>query len=105
MTLSRHVDRATLRSVRSRSCADITSETWRLPCCDNDLIAPERSEYRHKRQIVHLWHCLKCDCCFEVVTLAGTKSIKDIMAMIEDSMTGSDIFPSRLAAWARAHKK
>ena len=35
--------------------------------CDNELIAPERSEYRNERQIRHLWHCPKCDCSFEVI--------------------------------------
>ena len=33
--------------------------------CDNELIAPERSEYRDGRHIRHLWRCGKCDCCFE----------------------------------------
>ena len=51
--------------------------------CDNELIAPERSEYRDERQIRHLWHCSKCDCYFVVISPADTKSIKDIMTRIE----------------------
>ncbi len=33
--------------------------------CANELIAPERSEYRYGRQVRHVWHCWKCECCFE----------------------------------------
>lgn len=70
--------------------------------CDNELIAPERSEYRDERLIVHLWHCPKCDCCFEVISLADTKSVKDIMTktetIIEDIMRSGEIFPLPLAA-------
>jgi hypothetical protein len=25
--------------------------------CDNELIAPELSQYQNERQIGHLWHC------------------------------------------------
>jgi hypothetical protein len=57
--------------------------------CDNELIAPERSEYRDERQIRHLWHCSKCDCSFVVISPADTKSIKDILTRIEDIMTGA----------------
>ncbi len=53
--------------------------------CGNELIAPERSDYRDKCQIVHLWHCPKCYCCFEVISPADTKSIKGIMARIEEN--------------------
>jgi hypothetical protein len=52
--------------------------------CANDLIAPDRSEYRDERQVVHLWHCPKCDCSFEVISPTDTKSIKAIMRSIED---------------------
>jgi len=53
--------------------------------CGNELIAPERSEYRDRRQIVHLWHCPKCDYCFEVISPADTKPIKGIMTRIEEN--------------------
>lgn len=43
--------------------------------CDNELIAPEWSEHRSKRQIRHLWRCWKCDYCFE--TTVNTKSMED----------------------------
>ena len=66
--------------------------------CDNELIAPERSEYRDERQIRHLWHCSKCDCSFEVILPADTKSIEDIMRRIEDNMRRRDVFRSRLVA-------
>ena len=60
--------------------------------CDNELIAPERSECRNERQIRHFWHCSKCDCSFEVLLPARTKSIKDIMRRIEDVMRRRDAF-------------
>jgi uncharacterized protein with PIN domain len=66
--------------------------------CDNELIAPERSEYRNERHILHLWRCPKCDCCFEVIWPADTKSIKDIMRSIENTLTRHEIFPLRLVA-------
>ena len=57
--------------------------------CSNELIAPERSEYRNERQVHHVWHCPKCSACFGslVVFPADTKSMRDIK-------TGKVIFPS-----------
>jgi hypothetical protein len=66
--------------------------------CDNELIAPERSEYRHERQILHHWHCWKCDRRFEVIWPADTKSIKDVMRRIKEVTTRSDPFPLPLVA-------
>ena len=66
--------------------------------CDNELIAPERSEYRDERQIRHLWHCSKCDCSFEVISPTDTKSIEDIMRRIKDVMRRRDVLRSRLVA-------
>jgi uncharacterized protein with PIN domain len=43
--------------------------------CGNELIAPEWSEYQSERQNRHLWHCWKCDYCFE--TIINTKSMAD----------------------------
>jgi len=57
--------------------------------CDNELIAPEWSEYRSKQQNRHHWRCCKCDCCFE--TVVDTK-------VTEDPMIGSQIFQSQLVA-------
>ena len=54
--------------------------------CNNELIAPERSEYRDDGQIRHFWHCARCDCSFEVIPSVHTKSIEDIMRRIEDIM-------------------
>ena len=73
--------------------------------CDNELIAPERSEYRDERQICHLWHCSKCDCSFEVIlptdtkSRADAKSMENIMRKIEDIINiirQRDAFSSRL---------
>jgi ribosomal protein L37AE/L43A len=66
--------------------------------CDNELIAPESSEFRDERHILHLWRCPKCDTYFEVISPADTKSIKDVMARIEDIVTWGDIPASRSVA-------
>jgi hypothetical protein len=61
--------------------------------CSNELIAPERSEYRNERQVHHVWHCPKCNACFGslVAFPADTKSMRDIK-------TGKVIFPSLFPA-------
>jgi hypothetical protein len=66
--------------------------------CDSELIAPERSEYFNElghSSYLALW---KCDCCFEVISPADTKSIEDIMARIAAIVTWEDNSPSRLVA-------
>jgi hypothetical protein len=69
----------------------VLRSTFGLTCVqsDNELIAPEWSEYRSKHQNRHLWRCRKCDCCFE--TIVNTESI-------EDNAPRDDVFPSRLVA-------
>jgi RNase P subunit RPR2 len=57
--------------------------------CDNELIAPEWTEYRSERQVHHVWRCWKCDCCFE--TIVTTETMKD-------PTTRDEIFPPRLVA-------
>lgn len=57
--------------------------------CDNELIAPEWSEYRSRQQNRHLWRCWRCDCCFETII-----SIKSM----EDDTGRDDALPSRLVA-------
>ena len=52
--------------------------------CDNELIAPEWTEYRNERQVHHVWRCWKCDFCFE--TIVDTE-------VMEDSMTSDEILP------------
>ena len=52
--------------------------------CDNELIAPERSEYRDERQR-HLWRCPKCDRSFEVILPADISSMEDIVRRIKRS--------------------
>ena len=55
--------------------------------CTNELIAPERSECRNQGQIRHFWHCSKCDCSFEIILPARTKSMEGVMRSIEDIMS------------------
>jgi uncharacterized protein with PIN domain len=66
--------------------------------CDNELIAPERSEYRDEGQIRHFWHCSRCDCLFEVVPAAHTKSVKEIMNRVEGIVRGRGACSLRLVA-------
>ena len=66
--------------------------------CGDELIAPDRSEYRDERHILHLWRCSKCDCSFEVISPADTKSIEGIMTRIEDIMRRRDASQPRLVA-------
>jgi hypothetical protein len=35
--------------------------------CGNELVAPERSEYRDERHVLHLWRRSRCDRSFEVI--------------------------------------
>ena len=65
--------------------------TFGMTCvqCDNELIAPEWSEYRSEYQNRHLWRCWKCNCCFE--TIVNTESM-------EGNAAPDDVFPSRLVA-------
>jgi hypothetical protein len=66
--------------------------------CADELIAPERSEYRYDTQVVHLWQCQSCGCSFEVISPADTKPIREIMRRIEEVVRQRDIFRSQLAA-------
>jgi hypothetical protein len=66
--------------------------------CGFELIAPEWSEYRDGRHILHLWRCPKCDCCFEVISPADTKAIKEIMTKIEAVVRRGDTSPLPLVA-------
>ena len=89
------------RSVRlqtnSAECFDVTTilsnhhSKFGITCfqCNNELIAPERSEYRNERQVHHIWRCGECNFRFESVVLfpAIDKSMRDIT-------TGAVIFPS-----------
>jgi len=66
--------------------------------CSNELFFPERCQHRDERHIIHLWRCPNCDCCFEVISLADTKSIEKIMRWIEAILTRGDAFQLRLVA-------
>jgi hypothetical protein len=55
--------------------------------CKDELIAPERSEYRHGTHIRHLWYCSNCETSFE--------SLESIPV---EAMTTDDIFPSTVFA-------
>jgi hypothetical protein len=59
--------------------------------CSKELAFPEWSEHRDERRIIHFWRCPKCDCCFEVISPADTRSIKGIMRRIEDIMKRRDV--------------
>jgi hypothetical protein len=47
----------------------IRRSTFGINCvrCKDELIAPERSEYRHGTQIRNLWYCSNCDTSFESI--------------------------------------
>ncbi len=60
-----------------------------LRSMDNELIAPELSQYQNERQIGHLWHCPECDLCFESVV-----SFPAVDKPMRDIKTGNVIFPS-----------
>jgi hypothetical protein len=63
--------------------------TFGISCvhCKEELIAPDKSEYRVGTDIRHLWHCPNCSARFE--------SIEQIPVEL---MTTDDIFPSLLVA-------
>jgi hypothetical protein len=63
--------------------------TFGISCvrCDEELIAPEKSEYRDGAHIRHLWLCPKCAIRFE--------SIEQIPVEV---MTTDDILPSLVVA-------
>ena len=52
--------------------------------CSDYLIAPERSEYRDTRHIVHAWLCSKCGFRFEVIVPTGETPTLEIIARIRD---------------------
>ena len=63
--------------------------TFGISCvrCHEELIAPDKSEYRAGTHIRHLWHCSNCAYRF--------KSIEQISV---ETMTTDDIFPALLVA-------
>ncbi len=63
--------------------------TFGISCvrCDEELIAPEKSEYRAGAHIRHLWLCSRCAARFE--------SIEQIPVEV---MTIDDILPSQVVA-------
>ena len=90
------------KALAMRMMASKRRSSFGINCvqCDIELIAPERSEYRDKRQIRHLWRCPTCDCSFEsfVSFPADHKSMEDIMRRIEDVINiirQRDAFSSR----------
>ena len=56
--------------------------------CRHELIAPEKSEYRHGTHIRHQWYCSNCETCFE--------SLESIPV---EAITTDDIFPSTVVAY------
>jgi hypothetical protein len=55
--------------------------------CSNELVAPEKSEFRDGKYIRHLWLCPKCTTCFE--------SLESVPV---EAMTADDVAPSVLVA-------
>ena len=66
--------------------------------CGHELIAPDRSEYRDQRLILHLWCCPECNCTFEVISPADIRAIKDVMKKIEDVVRRTKASPLLLVA-------
>jgi hypothetical protein len=64
--------------------------------CGIELIAPKRSEHRDERHILHLSRCPKCDCSFEVISPADTKSIKRRHDNDRRYHDGDDLLASRV---------
>ena len=62
--------------------------TFGINCvrCKDELIAPEKSEYRHGTHIRHLWYCSNCESSFEYLKFIRV-----------EAMTTDDIFPSKLS--------
>jgi len=77
------------RGVTMVTIASIRRSTFGIGCvrCGEDLIAPDKSEYRAGTLIRRLWRCPKCSARFE--------SIEQIPV---EAMTADDIFPSLLVA-------
>jgi len=67
----------------------IRRSTFGIDCvrCKDELIAPEKSEYRHGTHVRHLWHCSNCETSFE--------SLETIPV---EALTTDDIFPSTVLA-------
>jgi hypothetical protein len=67
----------------------VRRSTFGITCvqCHEELIAPDKSEYRAGTHIRHLWYCSSCSARFE--------SIEQIPV---EAMTTDDIFPSLLVA-------
>ena len=50
--------------------------------CGNLLIAPERSEYRDERHVLHIWRCEKCDRSFEGIWSTDKKRLPHISTFL-----------------------
>ena len=62
--------------------------------CKDELIAPERSEYRQGNDIRHLWHCSNCETSFEALE-----------SIPVGALTTDDILPSALVPTSRAMRR
>lgn len=84
-----------MRTVASKPRSSFGTDCVR---CGDELIAPDRSEYRDELHILHLWRCSKCDCSFEVISPTNTRLIEHIMKKIEGVMRRRDVSRPRLVA-------
>ena len=57
----------------------IRRSTFGINCvrCKDELIAPERSEYRHGMHIRHLWNCSNCETSFESLEIDSCRGHDD----------------------------
>jgi hypothetical protein len=78
-----------IEEVTMATMVSIRRSTFGINCvrCKDELIAPEKSEYRHGTHIRHLWYCSYCETSFE--------SLESIPA---EAMTTYDIFPPTVVA-------
>jgi hypothetical protein len=64
--------------------------------CSDYLVAPERSEYRYTRHIVHAWVCSKCGYRFEIIVPTGETPPSEIMVRIRDVCARRSFIARRL---------
>ena len=64
--------------------------------CSDYIVAPERSEYRDTRHIVHAWPCSKCGFRFEIIVPTGETPPSEIISRIRDICARRSFIARRL---------
>jgi uncharacterized protein with PIN domain len=67
------IEEVTMATMVSNRCSTFGSDCVR---CKDELIAPERSEYRHGTHIRHLWYCSNCETSFESLESIPVEAIR-----------------------------